>query len=483
MPTRIVNLRHAMIAMVAFGLVCRLSQYAANTSLWHDEAFVALNVLHKSFGGLLGPLEWHEPAPPGFLVLEKVIVTELGRSEYALRLIPLLAGLAGLIGFAMFAARVCSRIAAAFWAVWLMAAADKLIVQAEEVKHFTLDLLWAVLLSWVALRICRVRPRIGALLVWGALGAIGLWLAFASVFVCAGTGLVLAWLAVREWPWAERGAYMIAILWILGSLALLLVPIQAQMTGSVLGFWAGSFPDMSSVPALLYWLGRSLLGLFNYVWQPLGAALLVLGVLGSVAWWRAGRRDALLLLVLPVLGALVASCVRRWPFGGNQHMVFAAPAVLVLVAEGIEEVRRRLASRAPWVGVIGLALLLSPGLVDAAYRIALPRQRHEVRPVIAFVQRYVEPADQLLVLCPAEFEFYTGRDVRNAAIEPDPAARVWFIATRSGNKPFAGQDLLDRLRTRRRCLRAIEAYGAAAYFFAPEDSRKNEQTRADDHLS
>jgi predicted membrane-bound mannosyltransferase len=120
-----------------FGLVCRLRQYGANTSLWHDEALVALNVLHKSFAGLLGPLEWKEAAPPGFLVVEKLAVSFLGRSEYALRLIPLLAGLVGLTLFAGLARRVSGTGAAWLWAVLLMAASGKLIVQSNEVKHFT----------------------------------------------------------------------------------------------------------------------------------------------------------------------------------------------------------------------------------------------------------------------------------------------------------------------------------------------------------
>ncbi|MBF8261677.1 MAG: hypothetical protein HW376_1206, partial [candidate division NC10 bacterium] len=97
---RLKLVRWFVLLVVLFGLGCRLSQYAANTSLWHDEAYVALSILHKSFAGLLGPLDWKEASPPGFLVVEKLVVALLGRSEYALRLVPLVAGLAGMICFA-----------------------------------------------------------------------------------------------------------------------------------------------------------------------------------------------------------------------------------------------------------------------------------------------------------------------------------------------------------------------------------------------
>jgi hypothetical protein len=457
-----------VLLAVLFGLVCRLSQYAANTSLWHDEAYVALSILHKSFGGLLGPLDWNEASPPGFLVIEKLVVALLGQSEYALRLVPLVAGLAGMICFAGLARGICGRGIASFWAVVLMAASAKLIVQSNEVKHFTLDLLCAVLLGWLAIRIWHLRSPERALVTWGALGAVGLWLSFASLFVFAGTSVALLPRAVRAWTGAQRTAYVVANLAVLVSLGLLLGPIRAQLSGDMLGFWAKSFPDTSGFAALVYWLGRSHLGLFDYFWRPFGGVLVALALLGGVRCWRTGRRAELLCLGLPVLVALAASFVHRWPFGGNQHMVFAAPAALLLAGEGTETLRLRLIRWRWWAGWTCVALVMLPGIADAAYRILSPRQRHEVRPVIEFVQRHLHPGDQLLVFCPAEVAFYTGRDFRNASVEPDPSKRVWFIATGVGSDRFSARGLLDQLRATRPRLRVKEEYGAAAYLFGPE---------------
>jgi hypothetical protein len=207
--------------------------------------------------------------------------------------------------------------------------------------------------------------------------------------------------------------------------------------------------------------------LFNYCWQPFGAALLVLGWLGGVALWRTERRPELVLLGLPILLALMASVVRRWPFGGNQHMVFAAPAMLLLIACGIEDLVARLRSR-PQVTTIALGVLLLPGVLDAAYRIVVPRLRHEIRPVIAYVQQHRQADDQLLVFCPAEAELYTGTDFRAASTVPDAASRAWFIGTRADGKPFGAQADLDRLRIVRPQLDAFEAHGAAAYLFGRE---------------
>jgi protein-S-isoprenylcysteine O-methyltransferase Ste14 len=482
------SVRTAFLLAVGFGLACRVSQYAANTSLWHDEAFVALNVTARSFPALFGRLSWNEVAPPGFLVLEKLVVSMLGRSEYALRLVPLLAGLGGTMAFARLARRLATGAACLstpprteraagtpVWAVLLLAASEKLIVQSNEVKHFTVDLLWAVLLTSAALGILREPRRLRTVALWGLLGALGLWLSFASVFVFTGTSLALAARLLRHEDRRIRAGFLAANFAVALSFALLQGPAQAQLGDQVLGFWSDAFPDVSGPGALFAWLARALLGFFNYFWQPLGVVVALAVSLAGAMLWRSGRRVELALLGLPVALSLAAAFVHRWPFGGNQHMVFAGPAVLLLAGEATEAIRRRLELWRRGAGAVFVVLFLLPGIGAAAFHLAFPRQRHEARPVIRFVEENRRPQDQLLVFCPAEFEFYAGPVFPNPPSAPDPSRRVWFVGTRSKRKPFPNQELLDRLASRRPLLLSSEAYGAASYLFGSEASGKGAQ--------
>ena len=70
-------------------------RYAANRSLWLDEAYLTESILTYSARQLATTdfLHW-QAAPVGFLLLEKLAVTLLGTGEHALRLVPLLAGVA-----------------------------------------------------------------------------------------------------------------------------------------------------------------------------------------------------------------------------------------------------------------------------------------------------------------------------------------------------------------------------------------------------
>ncbi len=452
---------------IGLALACRVSQYAANTSLWHDEAFVALNVTHKSFAGLFGPLEWHESAPPAFLAIEKLVVALLGRSEYALRLVPLAAGLLGIAACAVLTRRVAAGLAGV-WMMLMLAASEKLIVQSNEVKHFTSDLLVSVALTLTALAVL-VRPnRWRMIALWGLVASVALWFSFATAFVFAGTSLALAPRVVPQAAPRARLAFLAANGAVAMSFAFLLAgPVHAQLEEGVLNFWSDAFPPMTNPSALVVWLARASLGFFNYFWQPLGIAVAIFAAIGGVLFWRNGRRAELLILTLPVAVSLVAAALHRWPFGGNQHMVFAAPAVLLLTGTGIEVVRGRLESWRRRAGAVMVTLVLLPGLAPAAYHVGVPRERHEARPAIQFLMAERRPTDQVLVYCPAEFEFYTGT-IPPAAQPPDPSSRVWFIGTRSEDKPFPAQAVLDRLFTTRPLLLSKEAYGAASYLFGPE---------------
>jgi len=456
-------------AMAYGALVCgvafRMTQYAFRTSIWHDEAFIALNIIHKSYAGLLGPLDWNETAPPGFTFLEKTVYILLGSSEYSWRLIPLLAGLTGLLAFSALARVVCGSGYARAWAVVMMAASDKLISQANELKHFTLDLLLSVLILSLAIRALYSSAPARLVVILGFTGAIGIWFSFSSGFVFAGAGLALLAPALLHWKRPAQLALAFAGTIGLVSFLMLSPTLRAQGGTGLIQFWKDSFPDPTHPIRMAIWLVRAVVGLFNYFWQPFGLVLALLAVLGSTRMSRSASYPVVAVLWLSILFSLVAAFVHRWPFGGNQHMVFAAPAVFLSVGVGIEAVRELIAR--PLYSWLLLGVLLVPQSALAAYHLVVPRYRHEARPVIEFYEAQRRPDDGVVVQCVAEFEFYaTNRDLP-AIRTPDPARRLWIITTSSGAKGF-DPEAIAKLAPHRPYLGGEQAYGAGAYLFGPE---------------
>src|SRR5947209_13547153 len=125
-------------ALLLLGLGLRSFHYLRGRAVWHDEAALTLNVLSRGFAELLGPLRFHEAAPPLFLWLTRAVSLALGDGSYALRLAPFLASCAALLLLAPVARRLLAP-AAVPWALLLFACSEQLLWHACEAKPYALD--------------------------------------------------------------------------------------------------------------------------------------------------------------------------------------------------------------------------------------------------------------------------------------------------------------------------------------------------------
>src|SRR5512146_485715 len=175
----------SLALILALGAGARIVAYAANRSLWTDEAALAASIVPRSFGQLAAPLDFAQVAPIAFLWLEKSVVSLFGAGEWALRLVPFVAGLLSLFLFALVARRVLDD-AGALFATTLFAVAAPLIYFAAETKQYSSDMAVALALVLLTLRL-RERPldarRAAALAVAGAVAP---FVSQPSLFVLAG---------------------------------------------------------------------------------------------------------------------------------------------------------------------------------------------------------------------------------------------------------------------------------------------------------
>ena len=140
----------------------RLWQYGPGASLWADEANLALNIIERPLGRLLGPLDYRQVAPPGWLLLEKAAVTLFGEGEHALRLIPLLGGLATLPLCWHVARRILPpRARARRWPSGSSRPGVPFIFFAAQVKPYSTDVAMALLLLALALAVRQDGPGRG----------------------------------------------------------------------------------------------------------------------------------------------------------------------------------------------------------------------------------------------------------------------------------------------------------------------------------
>ncbi|MFI5381451.1 MAG: glycosyltransferase family 39 protein [Tepidisphaerales bacterium] len=386
-----------ILAAIVFAAVCRLAQYLARISFWHDEAYVVLNVLHRGYGQLLGALDLGQTAPPAFLWGLKTSASLLGANELGFRLVPVLGSILALPLFWLLARRVLTPMGVVL-AVAMFCLSPKLLEHTAEVKQYSTDVLAAVLLTLLAtahfvppcLRAsipldaatpCHAIPRL-ALLALAA--AVLFWLAETSVFVFAGLALALAPAVFRS---ARFGwlAYLVCLA-VAGAsfLALYKLSIKPQSVPLLYSYWADYMANWHRWYRLPVWAVARLFWVANYAYDPLGFLVLPLAVFGAVSLHRQGKGLSLAILALPIAVVFLAACADRYPMG-KRVTLFLTPAVLLLAAAGATALADMLPARARRAWPLAPAVLLAPALGIALWHLAIPRQESHLRPAVEFL--------------------------------------------------------------------------------------------------
>lgn len=360
--------------MVALGVLLRLARYLQRFPLWHDEAFLAVNFLDRDFGDLLRPLDYLQVAPPLFLVVELAVVKAVGFSEWSLRLVPTLAGVASLVVLRDLARRLAGP-RPALVAVGFLAVSYSPLRHANEVKPYATDLLVACLLLALAARWLDRPGRAGWLVALAVVTPAAVFLSLPAAFVAGGAALALAPRVVRVGTARERLA--LAACW--GGLGLGVAGVTALSAANpmtevlrdhyLLIYWSGSFPPWRDGPAaLLGWLVRIHAG--NLLAYPVGgeagasAGTLGLVVVGIAVLARRREGGALALLLLPFGLNLAAAGLAIYPYGGEariaQHL---APSACLLAGIGVARLtggpRATIGRAVALIGLVGLGQFLA----------------------------------------------------------------------------------------------------------------------------
>jgi len=438
-----VSLRSVGVAFVLIGLALRIGWYAADLCVWWDEAWLILNVLDKSFGELIGPLDNNQAAPPVFLWAVKACVVLFGDGTHALRLVPSLASCAALVLVATVGGGYPRP--AAWVAAILLAGSSKMLAHGAEVKPYTFDVCVAAAL---AVWFCRSsdRPLTARLKAAVGLCPLVVLLVYPGCFLAGGVWLGLAARARRRTDVLLLGLAGVATL---AAFALVLAgPGAAQQTPVLRAYWHAGFPDWSRPHAVPGWLLSNTAGIFRYCLYPLGTALVPLAAIGFASLWRSGRRDVAVFLAGPLALALVAGLLGKYPFSGSRLHLYAAPGLALLVAAGVVPVWDWFGTRGPRRAVVArsaIALVVGWGTIEGAAFPLHDSARADVRGAVAFVK--TRPAGCPVVVCDHMFVYYL-RHEPGVALWSDtpelPPGPVWVADMTAPEASHAGAPLLAR---------------------------------------
>lgn len=328
--------------ILAVGIALRLNEYLINRSLWLDEAFLALNIIERSFADLLLPLSYNQGAPLGFLFMEKAMVVIFGNNELVLRCVPFLASIVSLFVLWAVARRLLPHSAVPV-VLGLFALSSTLVRYSAEAKQYSSDVAVALLLIWAGLPIVQGRWKTSWRICFAVLGAALQWFSHPSVFVLAAIafGMLVSCLRGRQWQ-QLLGASAICACWV-GSFALHYF-VSLRTLGSnqgLLNYWREGFLRFPPTTLTdLDFLASKVLSMFSKTgglgFVGISAMASLVGCFGMFS----RNREAAPILVLPGVLCLVASALEKYPFDGRM-ILFLMPCVFLLTAEGVEQIRSR----------------------------------------------------------------------------------------------------------------------------------------------
>ena len=378
---------------VAFGVLLRVADYAAFRLLYRDEESLLKNLDALAVFDFRTILSEYQLAPPGFLVLERLMVRLPWNNVLEARLLPLVFGIASLFLFRSTARRYLTPRAVPIANV-LFALSDWLVYYSAEIKQYSCDLMLSLmalqLAAWVAenspsradssARYMNSASR--RLLAIASFGLLGVWFSYPLVLVLAGVGTYLIAIAAIRGAWKQfLGLGAIGLAWVSSSAACYVVSHRILSKERFIWDW-WDFAFLPIPPHSLADLDRifwAILNAFNSpanVVTPLGvipSAFIALGLflVGSVALsrrWPGG----LYLLISPIIFALAASALHQYPFHGRL-LIFLTPSLHLLVGEGAAALTSH-GSR--WLTPAIAAFLLFQPVSDVVWEQFIPKQKH-----------------------------------------------------------------------------------------------------------
>jgi uncharacterized membrane protein len=384
-------------AILLSGIFLRLVYYLNNWSLQRDEAMLARNILDRGPMALLGPLDYNQGAPILFLLLVHAATTLFGSSKFALRLIPLLASFISLILFYLTAKLFIDKQYVPI-AVIMFGFSYNLIYYSQEVKQYSTDVVVAVTLTYLSLRLLRsVEVHKTDVLLLGLAGVVAIFLSHPAVFVLLGIGTTVITLAIRNRSIFSLTAFgLVIVVWgICLGINYLFFLTSLSSNEYLLNWWKHGFlPLPMSIAAIQSWfdIGMSFLSYhdYRYGWQVFVLALT--GVAVGVAITE--KSAATLMITLYFVSTLFASVMGKYPFS-DRLSLYLIPFVILLAVKGLQILSYK--RTVTVYAILALCLLASSlrSLYNLVFRPLVNAE--EVKPLLAYLYSHRQPNDHVYI--------------------------------------------------------------------------------------
>jgi hypothetical protein len=455
----------AFILIFLAGVGIRVVEFLRCRSLWLDEASVSLDIVNRSYWGLLQPLDYDQGAPIGFLWAARFLVKLFGSSELALRGYSLLCGIVSLPIFFLIARRLyCPKIA--WLAPGLLAFLPSMVRYSNETKQYMGDVLCTGLLILATQNVAKGAGTRRWLILFTA-GVFSLFFSHPALFLLAGCSsyLVLSALSRHGSYRAVVPILLVGATWLLFfCVDYLLILRKLTENAALLSYWSGGYAPIPRSWADLQWYGHALwqfvditMGWAKLQWVMIAA--ITIGVLAVAV----RRKLEEWMLLFPVGFVLFASSLGKYPFA-DRLILWLVPLAVLVICAGVDQLSLVVPGwiRRPAPFLAAVVLLIYP--LYAAFKLTFrePRKIEEVRDALRYLDRQEGPVNLLFYNPGAEniLNFYlqnrtwtylnrterrmlAARDTQALALPPDVHGRLWILLGHIHNQQTVNDFIRD----------------------------------------
>lgn len=305
--------------VICVGITLRLVQYLHNPSLWFDDSVMAADIINRSSSEFIHPSpDYPQSHPFGFIILIKLAIEAFGNSEYAFRLIPLLFSIVSLFLF-YGVAKHCIKRGAVPIALGLFAIADPLIWISSNIKPYSGDIAFTLLVITIAIYIQSKPLNVQRIALFAIAGAIMIWVSHPVIFVLSGVGICLTIFSFNKKEWGRIGGLSISyLIWASSFIAVYFIYIRKltadidvnigmerllKMESALMPFPPKSFADIKYFMDLFF-------ETFNYpVGLPLSGIAALAFIIGSISMFSEKEKCSLFLSHPYLLPCLLRSFI------------------------------------------------------------------------------------------------------------------------------------------------------------------------------
>jgi hypothetical protein len=396
--------------ILPLGVLLSVIQFFYNRSLWLDEAFIANNLINRSFLELLHPLDDNQVAPILYLFLQKLMIVVFNYNELSFKILPLIFYIFSALLFYKIIHHYFSNDLVKILVFSIFSTNYVLIYYSSEIKQYIFDVFVTLWLYNLSIKLLEHKNHKFICFA----GIVSIFLSNVSVIVLFTCWLFLFYNYFINKNNSFKKLILIGFIWTVFFGIYYFAFIHNHPTKAyMLDYWlkAGAFMPYSPFDSLVYiFLGQKIDMIFGGLLSNVYWIGFIFSIIAFIFILIKRKISLLILLFCPIITHLILSAFKLYPFS-SQVTTYLTLIIIILIGYGFYILLKLF----PKMNHLIVALII-PIIFFTRFIINdFPLEKEEIKKAFNIIEQNISKKDKIYVYyasIPA-FNFYKNIKIFN----------------------------------------------------------------------